>query len=145
MRYTNYEVTPLLSYSHFLGPKCSPHLSKTSMLFPYRATNHLTQPSNIIRFSNFLFKNVTKHALLHVTQESDNTLCTTIPIILHSLEFSAIWVSLINKVLTKARRLTGCDSNFTELADGHVIGIITIFFFFFFCNFNKPRKDSVLK
>jgi len=95
-RHTNYGVSPLPLYFHFLGPKCFPQLSNTSMLFLHRATNHLTRPSNIIRFSSFLFKNVTKYTLLHVTQESDHTLCTAIPIIHHSLEFSAIWVSLIN-------------------------------------------------
>ena len=52
--------SPLPSYSHFLGPKCSPQLSNTSMLFPCRTTNHLTQPSNKIRCSSFLFKKCNK-------------------------------------------------------------------------------------
>ena len=99
--------SPLPSYSHFLGPKCSPQLSNTSMLFPCRTTNHLTQPSNKIRCSSFLFKKCKKYTLLHVTHESDHTLCTVISIIHQSLEFSVIWFFLINKVLTKARRLTG--------------------------------------
>ena len=122
MQYTNYEVSPLPSFSHFLGPKCSPQFSTTSLLLPYRATKRLTQPRNIIRFTSFLFKNVTKYTFLHVTQESDHTLCTTIPINQHSLEFSAVWVSFITEVLEKARQLTGCDSNSTALADGHAIG-----------------------
>jgi len=124
MKFLLYPRT-LTSLDHNFPPICL-----TSTLFPCRATNHLTQQNNKIWFSSFLFKNVIKYTLHHVKHESDHTLCTVIPIVHHSLEFSAIWVSLIDKVLTKARRLTGWDSNFTALTDGHSISIITIVYNF---------------